>query len=487
MRILFLDLDTLRPDHLGCYGYHRNTSPNIDRIAAEGLRFTNYHCSDAPCLPSRAALFTGQFGIHNGIVGHGGTAADLRPRGKERDFSDSAGQDNLVAFLRSAGFRTITVSPFAERHGAWWFYAGFNEMYNSGKGGMESAEDVSPIALDWIARNARADNWFLHVNYWDPHTYYRAPREFGNPFSDDPPPSWLTETLLQEHRNMVGGHRSRELNSYNDRVPSKYFRQPGEIKTLEDWRRLIDGYDCGIRYMDEHIGRLFAALEQQGVMEDLVIIISSDHGENIGELGLYSEHATADGITPHIPMILRWPGGQKGQVDAGLHYNLDLAPTLADLLDRPPAKSWDGLSYAPAVLKGESAGRKYLVLGQCAHVCQRAVRFGPWVYTRTYHDGGYLFPDEMLFDLEKDPHELCDLANARPEICQEATSYLNEWHDEMMQTMPDAPDPLCTVMQEGGPYHFRGRLLSYCDFLRKTGRDWAIPELKKRHPEEFSN
>ena len=241
MRILFLDLDTLRPDHLGCYGYHRNTSPNIDRIAAEGLRFTNYHCSDAPCLPSRAALFTGQFGIHNGIVGHGGTAADLRPRGKERDFSDSASQNNLVAFLRSAGFRTITVSPFAERHAAWWFYTGFNEMYNTGKGGMESAEDVSPVVLDWIARNAKSDNWFLHVNYWDPHTYYRAPREFGNPFSDDPPPSWLTETLLQEHRNMVGGHRSRELNSYNDRVPSKYFRQPGEIKTLEDWRRLIDG------------------------------------------------------------------------------------------------------------------------------------------------------------------------------------------------------------------------------------------------------
>jgi hypothetical protein len=58
---------------------------------------------------------------------------------------------------------------------------------------------------------------------------------------------------------------------------------------------------------------------------------------------------------------------------------------------------------------------------------------------------------------------------------------------EMMQTMPDAPDPLCTVMKEGGPYHFSGQLRSYCDFLRKTGRDWAIPELKKRHPEEFQN
>ena len=78
MRILYLDLDTLRPDHLGCYGYHRATSPNIDRVAAQGVRFEQYYCSDAPCLPSRAAIMTGQFGFHNGVVGHGGTAADLR-------------------------------------------------------------------------------------------------------------------------------------------------------------------------------------------------------------------------------------------------------------------------------------------------------------------------------------------------------------------------------------------------------------------------
>ena len=91
MRILFLDLDTLRPDHLGCYGYRRDTSPNIDRIAAGGTRFDNYYCSDAPCLPSRAALISGQFGIHSGVVGHGGTAADMRIVGAERGFRDILG------------------------------------------------------------------------------------------------------------------------------------------------------------------------------------------------------------------------------------------------------------------------------------------------------------------------------------------------------------------------------------------------------------
>jgi arylsulfatase A-like enzyme len=487
MRILFLDLDTLRPDHLGCYGYHRDTSPSLDAIAAQGVRFTNSYCSDAPCLPSRAALLTGRFGIHTGVVGHGGTAADMRIEGEARQFSDQLRHDSLPAFLRAAGFRTVTISPFAERHGAWWFYAGFSEAYNTGRAGMESAEEVTPTALDWISRNARSDNWFLHVNYWDPHTPYRAPQEFGNPFADDPLPGWLTAEVLEQHRGMVGPHGAREINMYDSRENPRYPRHPGELKDLHDLRRMIDGYDCGIRYLDGHIGRLRSALEAQRVLDDLAIIISSDHGENLGELGIYGEHATADAITCRVPLIIRWPGGRAGHVDAGLHYQLDLGPTLAELLGREPPVKWDGLSHASAVTRGESAGRDYLVLSQCAHVCQRSVRFGPWVYLRTYHDGYHLFPDEMLFDLEDDPHEQQDLAGQRPDVSSPAIAHLSAWHDAMMRSVPDGVDPLWTVMAEGGPYHARGHLRAYCERLEATGRGWAIPELKRRHPREFAD
>lgn len=75
MKVLFIDINTLRPDHMSCYGYGRNTTPNIDSVAEEGVRFDRYYCSDAPCLPSRAALVNGTFGIKNGITGHGGNAA----------------------------------------------------------------------------------------------------------------------------------------------------------------------------------------------------------------------------------------------------------------------------------------------------------------------------------------------------------------------------------------------------------------------------
>ena len=103
MRILYLDLDTLRPDHLGCYGYPRATSPHIDSIAARGMRFERVYCSDAPCLPSRAALTTGLFGIHNGVVNHGDRWPTARRR-HERGFRTASGTAGYN--VRGAGLYT---------------------------------------------------------------------------------------------------------------------------------------------------------------------------------------------------------------------------------------------------------------------------------------------------------------------------------------------------------------------------------------------
>jgi choline-sulfatase len=486
MRVLLLDLDSTRPDHLGCYGYGRNTSPNIDRIAAEGVRFDNYYTSDAPCFPSRTALMTGRFGIHNGVVGHGGTAADVRHEGAERQFRDRLASESFPALFRQAGMKTALVSPFGERHSAWTFYAGFNEIHNTGQGGSESAETVTPVVLDWIERNATEDNWMLYVNYWDPHTPYRAPASFGNPFEHDPLPAWINEEVLDGHIRKVGPHSASEINMYDSKTSPDYPRHPGEIRSMEGLRTMIDGYDCGIRYMDENIGTIFSLLEQKGVMEDLVIIITADHGENMGELGIYGEHGTADQGTCRIPMIIRWPGMQQGTVDQGLHYHLDLPPTIAELLGRAPVPSWDGSSYASVLKTGEESGRDYLVVSQCAHVCQRSVRFEDWLYIRTYHDGYHLFDKEMLFHLAEDPHEQHNLAKDRPDLCREAVYLLNEWHDNMMATMPHDVDPLWTVIKEGGPYHAKGFLPQYTKRLQETGRGDAVEELIRRPPREMA-
>jgi hypothetical protein len=164
MRILYIDIDSLRPDHLGCYGYHRNTSSNIDALAREAVRFDNFYVPNAPCLPSRSALWSGRFGFHTGVVGHGGTTADPFIEGPIRGFRDSFGATGWMSALRRAGLKTVTISSFGERHAAWHWYAGYNEIYNPGYGGLDEAHDVTPTALDWIKRNGSEDNWLLMVD-----------------------------------------------------------------------------------------------------------------------------------------------------------------------------------------------------------------------------------------------------------------------------------------------------------------------------------
>lgn len=484
MRILLLDLDALNPNHLGCYGYHRNTSPHIDQIARKGVRFENYYTSDAPCAPSRTALLSGKFGIHSGVVGHGGTAADFRHEGASRWFMDTLANESLPAFLQANGMKTVLFSSFPERHSQWTFYAGFSEIHNSGKRGMEIAEEVTPQVVNWLEHNGQEENWFLYVNYWDAHTPYRAPEQFGNPFAEEPLPEWLNEEVLELHKQKVGPHGAREINMFDNVTDPNYPRHPGELMNMQDLRQMIDGYDCGIKYLDEGIGQIMEEIKRQGLLDDLVIIITADHGENMGQLGIYGEHGTADHSTCHIPMIIRWPGTIRGHVDHGLHYHLDLGPTIADMMNAHACPSWDGQSYAKALRTGEDSGREYLVLSQCAHVCQRSVRFDDWLYMRTYHDGYHLFPDEMLFNLREDPNEQMDVAEKHRDICKDAVYYLNEWHDRMMHTMPFATDPLWTVMKEGGPFHAKGNLATYIRHLEATDRAHAVPKLIERHPQE---
>ncbi len=492
MRILYLDLDTLRPDHLGCYGYPRRTSPHLDRIASQGVVFDQVYCADAPCLPSRTGLMTGRFGIHTGVVGHSGTSADLRIDGSLRGFRDSLSATSLPAVLKKAGLHTVYIGGFGERHSSWNYYAGFREIHDTGLGGLESAEDVTPTALDWIERNACKDNWYLHVNYWDPHTPYRAPLDVGNPFENEPLPTWVTPQILAQHRLLPGPHTAQDLAMYDNRTDPRFPRHPGELETMEDLKRLVDGYDTGIAYMDQQIGKLLAALEQEGVMDDLAIIISSDHGENMGELGIYAEHGTADHPTCHIPLIIRWPGGfsrgAQGIRESGLHYQLDLGPSLADLLGVQAPNTWEGKSFARAVRTGEDTGRDHLILSQNAHVCQRSVRWQNWLYVRTYHDGFRLLPQEMLFDLEKDPYEQVNLAGELRDTCRQALQKLTDWHDQMMATMPYGytDDPMRIVLAEGGPTHARGNLMEYCERLKATGRGQHVEELKRRHPNDVN-
>lgn len=486
MRILYIDIDTMRPDHLGCYGYDKNTSPHMDAIAKDSLIFDNYYTSDAPCLPSRTALFSGQFGIHTGVTNHGNVASQLKID-PQRDFKHRYEKDSLFGMLRTHGYYTCGITPFASRHSAWYFYAGFNEIHDTGKFGDESAHEILPIAQKWLNEKATDDNWYLHINFWDPHTPYRVPLDYKGELNNDKLPNWLTEEVFNEHYKQAGPHCAQEIGMYSDYENRDRFpRQMGRLDSLNDVKALYNGYDIGIKYADDAVGQIVKTLKDKGVYEDTMIIISSDHGETLGEFGIYAEHGLADQMTCRIPMILKYPGGTKGHV-SGLHYHLDLVPTIADLINyKHKSKFWDGKSYANTILKGEDTSHDHLVISQMSHVVQRSVRFQDYLYMRTYHDGFHFFPKHMLFNLKKDPHEQNNVAEIEKPVKLQAESMLFNWVDDQMMKSDDKVDPLWTVLSEGGPFHANGNLKQYCEkHLTKTHRTEYIELYKKKHPKEF--
>ncbi|MFC1463142.1 sulfatase, partial [Verrucomicrobiota bacterium] len=377
--------------------------------------------------------------------------------------------------LRRAGLKTITFSPFAERHSAWHWYSGFAEIHDTGRHGHEIADDVTPGVLDWLGRNAAHDNWFLHVNYWDAHTPYRTPPEFGEPFADEPlPDNWMTEGLIADHVARPGTRSA--LDAIALRHKGEFPRCPATIESLQDFRQLIDGYDTGILYADTHIGRILDRLDSCGVLEDTAIIVSADHGDALGELNAYGGHCFADYYTTRVPLIIRWPGvtdSMQGHHDTALRHQFDMAATVCELMRAPLPDVWDAQSFA-ALFRGEaSSGRDYLVCSQLAQACQRSVRFRKddedYFLTRTYRDAFYFLDKTMLFELHGDPHQLSDLSSERPEIVKEGLGMLDSWRDAMLANSPN-PDPIEKVLEETP----ENPSPPYVQRLRETGRgDWA--------------
>ncbi len=489
MRILFIDIDTLRPDHLGCYGYHRNTSPNIDRLARDAVRFDNNYVSDAPCLPSRTALWSGRHGFRTGVVGHMGSSADPFNDGEPRGFRDSFDATSWMSALRRAGFYTATVSPFGERHAAWEWYAGYREMINPGKGGLERADEVVPAAIDWITRNAENESWFLHVNVWDPHTPYRTPSEYGNRFENDPLPAWMTEEMRQKAWESFGPHSAQEPGGYDVEEDVRWPRVPQQLDSMEAVKQWIDGYDMGIWYADLWVGKLLDALADASILEETVIILSSDHSEAQGEFDIWGDHQTADHAVCRVPLLIRWPGlTEGGRVDEALHYHFDWAATLIEMAGETVPDNWDGVSFAEAFRSGEVCGRDYLVLSQGAWSVQRGVRFDDggeaFICLRTYHDGHKNMAPVMLFNLTQDPYQQVNIAAERSDLVNRAMGMLADWQHTMMLRSRTNIDPLMTVLREGGPSHTRYQLPTYVKRLRETGRAHHAERLERLHPDE---
>jgi choline-sulfatase len=470
VRIIYLDLDCMRPDHFGGLGYHRDTTPNLDAIIREGMAFTRYYCSDAPCMPSRAALFSGRFGVHNGVTTHWGLGSEFRYTNDPPMF---------MRHLHAHGRRTVSFSSFADRHEAWWFAAGWRELHTfTLKRGGENADEVNAAALPWIEQNAEADDYFLHLHYWDPHRNYTMPMEWMDHFRDEPPPAWPDAEAIAEQQSCSGPFTAPELFPWRGQgspVPS----MPEAIRNVDDWKRFVDGYDAAIRYMDHHIGQVLSALADKGVLDEAAIIISADHAEAMGEFGVYGDHVCACEAVQNIPLIVRWPGvTAAGARCDDLLYNVDLPPTVCELLGVPVPEGWDGQSFAPALRGEQGRSRDHVVWTHGLYCCQRCVRDDGWLLTRTYHPGLYPFPPLQLHDMAGDPHQTRNVADEHPEVVARLDHRLMEWHAANLGRPGTDTDPLQEVVRTG-PWKYV-QLEPWLERLEAKGRGDAAREIRER-------
>jgi choline-sulfatase len=461
MKIIYIDIDSMRPKHFGTYGYHRNTTPNMDKIAEQGVRFNRAYCASSPCVPSRASFASGLFGIHSGVVTHWGAGCDFQG-------GNQFNRPMFIRLLRSQGYKLATFSSFADRHDAFWFMAGWNEVHtHTMKKGNEDADEVMEAVLPWLEKNAMEDDYLLHLQLWDPHRNYTMPVKYQGMFKDTPPPVWPDEKAIEEHQNNYAPFSALNLFPHGENK-SNSPAIPDRIRNKADFKAFVDAYDGSIRFMDEQLGRLFQMLEDLGVMEDTAIIISGDHGEAMGEHGIYGDHVCADEAVHHIPMIVKWPGSKLKNIQReDLVYNVDLTATIVDLLGIQVPDGWDGESFANIIHGEPYKSREYLVWDHGLYSVSRSVRTDEWLMMKTYHPGVVPLEPIELYNMKEDPYMTNNVADQCSDIIKELDHLLQQWYEEQISPS-EKPDPLPLVV-ETGPFKYVSKQM-WKNHLQKIGR-----------------
>ncbi len=315
--VLLITVDTLRADHLSSYGYHLRTSPNMDRLAAEGVLFERAYCPIPMTGPSHFSMFTGRYPQEHGARINGvsipGDSKWLTVPQVLRRFGYASGA--FVSAWPLIGRLTQLNRHFDhydEELGRTY------QVFHS----MRWAEDVTRPALKWLADREEPERWFLWVHYFDPHEPYNMREEFAKP-----------ELVGEPH--------------------PAYSQYPKGV--LDRMAR----YDSEIGYADKHIGMLLDRVDKLGLRDSTLVVVVSDHGEGLGEQGFVGHGRWLYESTVHVPWIMRLPGRiEPGTVIRQNVSTLDLAPTLLDLAvpefrdETEISVSYAGRSQVSAIMDG---------------------------------------------------------------------------------------------------------------------------------------
>lgn len=408
--VLLLTVDTLRADHLGVYGYRRNTSPNIDAFARGGVVFKKARCNWPKTTPSFASMHTGTYGRTNGVQGVCRQALPLE-------------LTTIAEVMKANGYATAAVVDNANLSKRFQFDQGFDHFVEIWEQpGKDDATKVMDHALGWL-RESRQQPFFLWVHLVDPHAKYLPPPDFDKMFLNDE--LYKTGDRMLEVKNGYGGiHRVRT--------------QLGDHRNLNYYQAQYDGE---IAYADSQVARIFDEMKRRDIFDGTLTIFSSDHGEEMGEHGLYFEHGIrVYEATLHVPLIVRYPekirGGQEVPDNLTL---LRLFPTILDYCGIPPIAQLQGKSLR-TLLEGRGE-RQRAVYTEGGYRNKTTGRYNAVVYEgdwKLIQTSGTAY---KLFNLAADPAEQVDLARKNRRVFQRLKKKIRLFDRFQKQPPKAAPPP----------------------------------------------
>ena len=419
--VLFIAIDDLN-DWVGCMGGHPQArTPNLDRLAASGLLFTNAHCPAPACNPSRSAIFTGISPHRSGLYRNGQKMrqvlpmAELLPKTFSRAGYWSAGSGKMLHYFIDARSwdeyfpPKETENPFPRtlyperrplnlpRGGPW-------QYIETDWGPLEATDEEfggDYLVSEWIGKQLRKKHdrpFFLACGIYRPHEPWFVPRKYFDAFP------------LEEIR-LPPGYRKGDLDDLppaGKRMgPNRYF---AHIRAHKQWKRAVQGYLASIYFADTMLGRVLEALEEGPNAKNTIVALWSDHGWHLGEKEHWQKF-TAWRACSRVPLIIRVPGGtpglSKGTTPGTCSQPvslLSLAPTLLALSGLPPVEHHDGPSLLPLLLDPK-ADWIHPAVTHLDSPGSYGLSTAKWRYIH-YAGGG-----EELYDIEVDPYEWRNLAN----------------------------------------------------------------------------
>ncbi len=419
--VILVSLDTTRADRLGCYGHFRNTSPHLDKLASNGVVFTNHISPHIPTYPGHTTMMTGK-----DVYAHQVTSQSHTPE-------PAPGTRMLAEILKENGYYTAAADNLGR-----WFARGFDhiESYSwdtMNKKEWRKGEAVAAAALNVLNEAAAQDSpFFLFFHFWDPHTPYLPPAPFDRMFytGDETDPNNDSMDALWQFENF-----------------NHYFAE--WMAGVTDIEFPKAQYDAEIAYMDTCFARILNRLDELGLTSDTLIVITADHGEELDEHEHWFDHHGLYDTNIHIPLIMHCPSIlPTGTRIGGLTSMLDVAPTILDALDLghiPEEENMLGKSLLSLVNSPSATDRgtvDFLHITENTWMKKRGIRTHRWklivpLETPDIHGNSAV----ELYDLYDDPGELNNIAEDQPEVTSRLITQMEEWVQQRLNETGNS-DPL---------------------------------------------